>query len=51
MRRSEVRFLMGTQNFSVSHACDKTKKHLLSSYSFTLESHVKVMRIEKMIIK
>ena len=26
--RSEVRFLMGTQNISLSHARDKTKKHL-----------------------
>ena len=28
IRRPEVRFLMGTQNFSLSHARDKTKKHL-----------------------
>ena len=26
--RSEVRFLMGTQNISLSHARDKTKKHI-----------------------
>ena len=26
-------------------------EHPLSSYSFTLESHVKVVRIEEMIIK
>ena len=28
MRRSEVRFLTGTKNFSLSHARDKTKNHL-----------------------
>ena len=28
IRRSEVRFLMGTQNISLSHARDKTKNHL-----------------------
>ena len=28
IRRSEVRFLMGTQNISLSHARDKMKKHL-----------------------
>ena len=27
-RKSEVRFLVGTQNFYLSHARDKTKKHL-----------------------
>ena len=31
--------------------CPLFHEHLLSSYSFTLESHVKVMRIEEMIIK
>ena len=31
--------------------CPLFYKHLLSSYSFTLESHVKVVRIEEMIIK
>ena len=30
--RSEVQFLMETQNFSLSHACDKTKNHLCLSY-------------------
>ena len=29
IRRSEVRFLMGTQNFSSSHAGDKTKNIFL----------------------
>ena len=28
IRRSEVRFPMVTQNFSLSHARDKTKKHV-----------------------
>ena len=32
-RRPEVRFLMGTQNFSLSHACDKMKNTFL--YFFT----------------
>ena len=27
-RKSEVRFLVGTQNIYLSHARDKTKKHL-----------------------
>ena len=27
-RKSEVRFLVGTQNFYLYHARDKTKKHL-----------------------
>ena len=35
IRRSEVRFFMGTQNFSLSHAGDKTKK---TSFSISLPS-------------
>ena len=31
--------------------CPLFHEHPLSSYSFTLESHVKVVRIEEMIIK
>ena len=34
IRRSEVRFLMGTQNLSLFHARDKTKKTLSSNYHF-----------------
>ena len=34
IRRSKVRFLMGTQNLSLFHARDKTKKTLSSNYHF-----------------
>ena len=33
IRRSEVRFLMGTQNFSLSHARDKTKNIFLHFFT------------------
>ena len=32
--RTEVRFLMGTQNFSLSHTCAKTKKNLFPNKMF-----------------
>ena len=34
IRKSEVRFLMRTQNFSLSHACEKTKNIFLKTHLF-----------------
>ena len=39
MRRSKVRFLTGTKNFSLSHARDKTKNHLFLCLNL---SHVSI---------